>query len=365
MGSTAALALAAATAALPFHIAFTDGRCHECDAERLGAIQFSDGDVLWAQGFTPPGGAGEGEWTLITSRDGGRSWRQLRKSWSHNSETAAYFNGRRDGWIAIPNGPGAESHYASTVDGGRRWSPLHVPSSFVVRISYRGGGHGAAFANDQYAAKSTFFVTRDNGRHWRSSPIDGNLWVDQFAHSGRDSPVLAGCADDQTAIFASRDGARHWSRTTIPQVSSTTQTPGCEAGVDGLVFPRGKPGFALIQRHSFPLTPTDGYASIWRTPDGGAHWTRVFFERHPADGPQGQWFTGPYTLGDLTLVFVQTGTSGSVLYSLNDGENWSRLPLPTSLSGCFAGRGALICTAGSKGFRTAILTTRAAARPSL
>jgi photosystem II stability/assembly factor-like uncharacterized protein len=364
MGSTAVLALAAATATLPFNIAFTGGSCYKCGAERLGAIQFSDGAVFWAQGFTPPGGAGEGEWTLLTSRDGGRSWRELRKSWSHNIETRASFGEPRDGWIAIPNGgPDAESYYASTVDGGRRWLPIHVPSGFVIRVLYRGDGRGAAFANDQYAGKSTFFVTRDNGRHWRSNPIDGNLWIDQFAFSGPDAPVLAGCADDQTAILASRDGGGHWSRTTIPQVSSSPQTPGCEAGVDGLVFPKGKPGFALVQRHSFPLTPADGYASIWRTRDGGAHWTRVFFELHPADGPEAQWFTGPYALGDLTLVFVSTATGGSVLYSRNDGESWSRAPLPAALSGCFAERDSLTCTVGSKAFQIATLTIRAAARP--
>ena len=53
MGPTVALALATAGAALPFHIAFTDGDCRRCEAQMLGAIQFSDGAVLWAQGYTP------------------------------------------------------------------------------------------------------------------------------------------------------------------------------------------------------------------------------------------------------------------------------------------------------------------------
>lgn len=360
MGHTAALALAAA--ALPFHIALTNGRCRTCDAQMLGAIQFSDSGVLWAQGFTPPGAAGEGEWTLLNSRDGGHLWNDLRKSWSHNIETSAFFEGRRDGWIAVPNGMGAEPYYASTTDAGRRWRPLPVPSSFVVKIHYRGGGRGAAFANDQYAHKSAFFVTADNGHHWRSSPIGSDMWVDEFAYSGPDSPVLAGCAGNDTLILASRDDGQNWSRTKIQQLSQTRQTVGCEAGVDGFAFASGKPGFALVQRHSFPLTKTDGYASIWRTPDGGDHWTRVFFERHASEGPQASWFSGPYKLGGLTLVFVRTGVSGSVLYSRNDGNSWSRAPLGVPLSGCFARRRSLICMAGLKGFRIATLTNAAAAR---
>jgi hypothetical protein len=356
MGPTAALALAASTVALPFHITVTDGRCRGCEARMLGAIQFSDGAVLWAQGFTPPGGAGEGDWTLLTSRDGGHSWRELRKSRSHNIETRAFFNGRRDGWIAIPNGIDAESYYSSTADGGRRWRTVHSPSSFVIRVLYRGGGRGAAFASDQYAGKSAFFVTRDNGRHWRSSPVGGDMWIDEFAYSNPDTPVLAGCADGETTILASPDGGRHWSRTKIPQISPNPQTVGCEAGVDGLSFPPGKPGFALVQRHSFPLTGADGYASLWRTPDGGGHWARVFFERYPSEGPQRQWLTGPYALGDLILVFATIGRNGSVLYSRNNGESWSRVPLPP-LSGCFSRRHSLTCTVGPKGFRIATLTS--------
>ncbi len=362
MGITTALALAAAIAALPFHIAYTNGRCRGCEARTLGAVEFFDGGVLWAQGFTPPGAAGEGDWTLVTSSDGGGSWRELRKSWSHNIETSAFFSGRRDGWIAVPNGLGATPYYARTSDGGQRWRPVHVPSSFVDRIFYRGGGRGAAFANNQYAGRSTFFVTRDNGHLWRSSPIDGNVWVDEFVYAGPNAPVLAGCANHETVILAYGYGKTHWSRTIIPQISPTPQADGCEAGVDGLAIPPGKPGFALIQRHSFPLAKTDGYASLWRTPDGGVHWAQILFERHPSEGPQAPWFTGPYVLGDLTFVFIRTGISGSILYSRNQGVSWSRAPLPTPLSGCFGRRGSLACKAGSEGFRIATLTINTAAQ---
>lgn len=125
--------------------------------------------------------------------------------------------------------------------------------------------------------------------------------------------------------------------------------------MDGFSFPPGKPGFALVQRHSFPLTRADAYSSLWRTLDGGLRWTRVFFEQYP----QGRWFSGPYTLGNLTLVFVSTGKKGSVLYSRNDGESWSRAPLPIPLSGCFERQRSLTCMAGSKGFRIATLSTDA------
>lgn len=359
-----ALTFAAEIATLPFHMAFTDGRCRRCEAQTLGAIQFSDGANLWAQGYTPPGGdVGLGEWTLLNSRDGGHSWRELRKSWSHNEETKAFFHGRRDGWMEVPNSLrlGALPYYASTTDGGRRWRTLHVPNSSVVQILYRGGGRGAAFANDQYAKKSTFFVTRDNGRHWRSSSIGADMWVDQFAYSGPHTPVLAGCADHETVILASSNGGEHWLSTKIPQVSPTPEMTGCQAQVDGLTFPPGKPGFALVQRHSFPLTRADAYASLWRTPDGGVRWKQVFFERYAP----GRWFNGPYALGNLTLVFVSTGKKGSVLFSQNDGESWSRVPLPTPLSGCFERQGSLTCMAGSEGFRTATLTATGLATTGL
>lgn len=356
MGPVASLALAATAATLPFQLAFTDGRCRGCEAQGLGGIAFSDGEMLWASGFTPPGAAGEGEWYLLSSRDGGRSWRELPRSWSHNIPTRAFFATRRDGWIAVPNGLRLEAFYASTSDGGRRWRTLHVPSSYVVRTLYRGGGRGAAFANDQYAGKSTFFDTSDNGLHWRSNPIGGDMWVDALAYAGPETPVLAGCAGHQAVILASPDEGRSWARTAIPQVSSTAETIGCEAAVDGLAFPAGKPGFALVVRHSFPLAPTDGYASMWRTRDGGRGWSRVFFERYPHDEAQVRWFSGPYALGDLILAFESTDTTGAVLYSRDEGESWSRAPLPAPLSGCFETPRTLTCTVGPTGFRMATLT---------
>jgi len=324
----------------------------------LGSIQFSESRVLWAQGYTPPGGeAGAGEWTLVTSHDGGRSWRELRDSWSHNEGTRAFFFAHgRDGWIMAPNSLrlGAEPYYASTTDG-RRWRTLRVPNSFVDEILYRGGGRGAALANDQYKGKSSFFVTEDNGRHWRLKAIGKDMWVDQFTYSDHEAPVLAGCRGHDTVILASRNGGKSWTRTKIPRLSSTPQTGGCDAQVDGLAFAPGKPGFALVQRHTFPLTKADGYASVWRTVDGGRDWQRVFLDRYPETA---KWFDGPYVLGDLTLVFVKGGTSASVAYSRDAGQSWSTASLPTQLSGCFARGRALTCTAGSKGFRVATLTSK-------
>ena len=340
---------------LPFHVAFTQGRCGGCSATTLGAVQFADGPLLWGSGFTPPGQAGLGDWTILQSRNGGRTWRQVRGSYSHNVATIASFASRSDGWTAVPNGVGAEPHFAFTLDGGRRWRRLPVPD-YADAIINRGGGRGAVFTHNPFTGKTTFEATADRGLHWRSRPLPEKLWPDATAHAGAERFVVAGCAEHETLILATPDGGENWARTRIPALSPKPEQTGCEAGVDGFTFPPDRPGFALVRRHSFLSGDTEGYVSIWRTADAGRSWSRVFLDRYVEPVEEGRGFSGPYSLGGFTLVFEQEKRRGSVLYSRGSGETWSRAALPAPLSGCFERLGALVCAVDGPAFGVATLT---------
>jgi photosystem II stability/assembly factor-like uncharacterized protein len=321
----------------------------------LGAVQFADGQSLWGAGFTPPGQAGLGDWTILRSRNGGRTWRQVRGSYSHNVATIASFATRSDGWTAVPNGVGAEPHYAFTVDGGRRWRRLPVPD-YGDAIINRGGGRGAAFTHNPFTGKTTFEVTADRGLHWTTTPLPEEFWPDAAAYAGGERFVVAGCAAHETIVLATPDGGQSWARTGIPRLSPTPEETGCEAAVDGFTFRPDGRGFALVQRHSFMAGDSQGYASIWRTPDGGRSWSRVFFERYIEAVEEGAWFRGPYGLGRFTLVFEEKGEKGWVLYSPDGGETWSRATLPVPLTGCFERVDALVCAVDGPGLRVATLT---------
>src|SRR4051794_20485897 len=70
---------------LPARIAWQRGSCANCrTAQHVTDIGFATGHVLWAFGYGPPGGAGEGDWTILRSGDDGGSWHELPWTYQHN-----------------------------------------------------------------------------------------------------------------------------------------------------------------------------------------------------------------------------------------------------------------------------------------
>jgi len=118
----------------------------------------------------------------------------------------------------------------------------------------------------------------------------------------------------QSIVFRTTDGAKHWERQLLSQ-SNPDLTPGSFAPISVQLFGTAR-GF---------ITVGNPIAQFYRTADGGATWTRLPVPSLTVDAIE---FSDP-TNGWLSGSFTSTAGQDLRLFATHDaGDTWSRLPDP-------------------------------------
>src|SRR5580700_1237937 len=88
---------------LPFTLSWTHGTCVDCKtARQLIDVEFVDASEARGIGYVPPGGeTGAGNYSVLHTRDGGRTWSELPGSLQHNDPPSVSFSSQREGWVMI------------------------------------------------------------------------------------------------------------------------------------------------------------------------------------------------------------------------------------------------------------------------
>jgi photosystem II stability/assembly factor-like uncharacterized protein len=162
---------------------------------------------------------------LSRTRDGGRSWRRIRRVCADLERFAGLSHvSPARGWLLCVGQPGAgqqlKAVYA-TVDGGHSW---RVRACACLRpynrgrISSTGYGAGIEFIPDGFGALlqhrgSGLSITRDGGRTWsgvRAVQTEIEYGHDVSVVSRRVVYALVGPATVANRLIVSRDGGRTW-----------------------------------------------------------------------------------------------------------------------------------------------------------
>jgi photosystem II stability/assembly factor-like uncharacterized protein len=344
---------------LPFQVSWTTGTCASCETARsVGSVQFAHDRDAWALGYNPPGETGAGDWSILHTRDGGLTWRELPSSFQHNEPPSLSFVSAREGWTMVFDMAMAEQRLMLTRDAGASWRRLPLRDLYVRGGQYLGHGLGFTYSLKPNA-QAYLYATTDYGRRWRVAPLPPGLFrVDALAFANARVGLLAGCIGGRTVIMRTGDGGRHWSTKVLDLPLAPRFNPGCDAEVEGLSLgANGRAGF-LVQKTSFANGDTSGFASAWTSSDGGLSWTRTFQAVFRESLDRHTWFDGPYLLnGQSVLIFkVASGDKASVLYSKIGGGAWAEAPLTAPISGCSAASGGLTCSGGTGGFLLARIT---------
>lgn len=203
-----------------------------------------------------------------------------------------------------------------------QWTPLRTGTGAEFR------GLSAAGARVVWAAGKGGVVARsvDGGATWRADTIPGatSLFLVDVHAVGADTAYVLGTSFVDSIsdgrIYRTTDGGRHWTL----QYRDTTKG----MFLDGLAFWDARHGVAFGD-------PVGGSFVVLTTADGGATWRRVPPERLPPPLPGEASFaasgTAITTFGDSLVWFGTGGGEHARVYRSTDrGRTWSvsATPLP-------------------------------------
>ncbi len=236
---------------------------------------------------------------------------------------------RKDGWGL------SDTALLRTDDGGATWHDRTPPGAaaagFAAQGDYLDAARAALLIPDagDPLHTGTVFLTLDGGASWTSHPAPFGSGQLRFLPGMQNGWAMAGlgvgAGSNAIAIFRTSDGGANWQQvfTDLP----TDPAASDEIPLGGLkgVF------FALDAERAWVggVIYSDNTSYLYRTDDGGQHWSQV--ELEPPDEAPGQWsvesiqFASP-SIGFLSLRVSAQASSLAVYASQDEGDSWDLTP---------------------------------------
>jgi photosystem II stability/assembly factor-like uncharacterized protein len=277
---------------------------------------------------------------LYWTNDGGREWRQITPPLHDPVDLrGAYFRDRRHGWTLAEEGTEGAEHQVifSTANGGRSWlrTPLRIKRLLLpaASVSFSALDDRRVFAlvkrsGDTASNFGILFFSGDGGRSWRQIKPNPPQAGEIVFESRRDGWLASGLP--AAKLWRTRDGGRHWTEVSLPT--------GLGSELDDVVAlaPRiDAAGHGLLPTVLVAHRPRDTVAAVYSTRDHGRHWTPV--ERTPLRRVGG--YIDPTTifsfLGPDRVLFVNSRTHRTFTVSARGAERprrARRLPFGARLS---------------------------------
>ena len=241
-----------------------------CDPGMLSFYDARHGYVLAADRF------GRGNPRLFWTDNGGASWQLVARPPHFGPIT---FVDHRNGFLgtyvsATIGGPGTGGRgwpavLYRTTDGGKTWSKDRVPPpSYGLVLPIRSFGRRLVVADWKKGNHPRIYASGDAGTHWTAfiPPNPAKTPGIQFAAG---SPTMW-AFPTRNSLYVTRDGGQSWDR----------------------IIPRGLPRPFEIRQLVFS-SPLVGWMvvgrdeALYRTTDGGRHWTPSACARHRLACPAG------------------------------------------------------------------------------
>jgi len=268
----------------------------------LRSVFFVNANRGWAAG---------GKGTLLSTDDGGKTWKVSYTS-IDDVVRDVFFLDERNGWLVCEANPyrlktmeDPRSYLMKTNDGGNNWTrvdvlrPEHKGSdevppkasltdAILVRAVFSRGGRGWTFGE-----AGAIFTTRDAGETWTrlSSPTRHLLLGGTFVDNDRGWVVGAGATIIQTS-----DGGETWRQSTLANVDKSIR-------FTAIAFFDNRIGWAV-----------GSGGSVYQTTNGGRTW-------------QKQESGVDVDLFDVKFVDAQegwaVGAEGTIIHTTDGGRHWT------------------------------------------
>jgi len=259
----------------------------------------------------------------------------------------------RGGWattvVGVPAAPDTFYFGAAgggvwrTVDAGRSWQPLfdRMPASAVGALALAASdprvlyvGTGQPEARYDVAAGTGVYRSRDGGETWAAAGLAGTRHIGRLLVDPRDSGTALVAAlghyyapDRERGIFRTSDGGEHWQQTLfIDDKTGVVDLAQDPANPDHL--------YAAAWQAQLPpwlsyFQPLEGEGSgLYRSTDGGRHWSRLQGEGWPA-GPLGRIGLAVAHTSAGTRLYASVAAEAEGVAGLyrsdDDGAHWRRI----------------------------------------
>lgn len=218
-------------------------------------------------------GACQAQYAILSTTDGGRQW-SLHTHAALMGEDGPFdlsLPSSNIGWFANGSCAGTGLGVSKSVDGGQHWSSVaslktsgRNPAqaiSFRFTSPTQGYVINGVSGYQKVQSSLTLYTTRDSGLNWAETSIPSKGLPNSIASLSFINPeqgwVVAAVPNHRFQVYHFQSGT--WTPLTIPY--SSVQNPAVD----------------LVSSQVAYLNQPMGWASLWKTVDGGVHWTPVSF----------------------------------------------------------------------------------------
>ena len=270
----------------------------------------------------------------MQTTDGGQSWHAVFQVPANGSIQSIDFLSATTGWkIQSLSQPCLSSQISFTQNGGKNWTPVSAPSSLfpgMTGIDFLNAHIGWLLSGGEPGAgaqSKTLYYTANGGHTWaviaRSAQMGrGSSSADTLSIGGYVADLhfvtahVGYMATDRGGIYRTIDGGHHWT-----PVFSHQFPPGNEM-VPSLDFLSKNQGKILVENL--------GTFQLWTTENGGAKWRDVYPPLAPNLGNVA--FATPSIGVGLGASSMQAPVS-TPLITTDGGNTWNSVTAPVGLHG--------------------------------
>ena len=210
-------------------------------------VKQKSGTLAWLHtGFfvnEKQGWIGGSDGTLLTTEDGGDSWKQ-REKFTSDTIRQIYFSDEKNGWLLCERdiyslGANSPSYLLKTSNGGADWQKIEFTNNSRIRIAkifFSENGLGFAVGES-----GTIFILQDDAKTWKKQPSPIRYLLLDGIFTNKRNGVIVGAGGH---IFFTDDAGISWNQANIfgsPNVKFNAvffvnKDTGWTAGADGKIF---------------------------------------------------------------------------------------------------------------------------------
>lgn len=218
-------------------------------------------------------GACQASYAILTTKNGGAQWNLASHTplMGEDGPVGLSIPSSSVGWFANGSCAGRGVWIARSVDGGQHWSSVSTlatsdpnpPQTINFHFTSQTQGYliNAVSGYQKHPSSLTLYTTEDSGINWAKTPIPAKGLPSNIAGLSFISPeqgwVVAAVLHHPFHVYHFESGT--WTPLATP--NSSVKNPTVDLVSSKVAY--------LNQRMGFP--------SLWKTVDGGVHWTPVAF----------------------------------------------------------------------------------------